>query len=134
MPMDPLSVAASVAGLISLCVEVGKYIADVKDAPKNSKNLQIQLSGLEHILEQLDAFLHGESVKGKSFEKTSVLCQALGTCEDQLVDVSRKLKKINGNILQRTVFPFREKELAKLIESLRRCTQTFQFSLTIEGW
>jgi hypothetical protein len=132
--MDGLSVAASIAGLISLCIDVGKYLNDVKDAPKNAENLRAQLTTLEHVLQQLDTFLRGESVKGKSFDKTSVLCQAMGSCSDQLACVCERLKGAHGNILQRAKFPFREKEVAKAIESLRGCTQTFQFSLTIEGW
>ncbi len=63
--MDALSIAASVTSLITLCVEVSKYLTGVKDAPKNSKNLQVQVSALEHVLHQLDRFLCGESLKGK---------------------------------------------------------------------
>jgi hypothetical protein len=132
--MDALSVAANVAGLISLCIAVGTYLADVKDAPKNSETLRVQIVALEHVLQQLDTFLRGENVKGKAFEKTSVLCQAVGSCQDNLASVYEKLKSANGNIFHRVKFPFREKEVARAIESLRGCTQTFQLSLTIEGW
>lgn len=38
--MDPLSVAASVVNLITFCVDVGSYLASVKNAPKSAETLR----------------------------------------------------------------------------------------------
>lgn len=132
--MDPLSVAVSVFGLITFCVDVGSYLADVKNAPKSAERLYAQVSSLRHVLEQLDEFLRGESVKDKKFAKTSALVQSTKVCECHLLRVLKKLEKVNKNILHWVTFPLNEKEINQSIEVLRGCAQTFQFSLTMDGW
>ena len=132
--MDPLSVAASIVGLTTFCVDVGNYLAGVKNAPRSAERLGNQVSSLRHVLERLDAFLRGKSVKDKKFAKTSALVQSTEVCEYQLLRVLKKLEKVNKNILHRVTFPLNEKEINRSIEVLRGCAQTFQFSLTIDGW
>jgi len=132
--MDPLSVAVSIVGLTMFCADVGNYLAGVKHAPGSAERLGNQVSSLRHVLEQLDAFLRGESVKDKKFAKTSALVQSTEVCKCQLLQVLGKLEKVNKNILHRVIFPLDEKEINRSIEILRGCAQTFQFSLTIDGW
>jgi hypothetical protein len=132
--MDPLSVAASIVSLATFCVDVGNYLAGVRNAPRSAERLGTQVSSLRHVLEQLAAFLRGESVKGKKFAKTSALVQSTEVCKCQLLRVLEKLEKVNKNILHRVTFPLNEKEINQSIEVLRGCAQTFQFSLTIDGW
>ena len=132
--MDPLSVAVSIVGLTTFCVDVGNYLAGVKNAPRSTERLGTQVLSLRHVLEQLDAFLRGECVKDKKFAKTSALVQSTEVCKCQLLQVLGKLEKVNKNILHRVIFPLDEKEINRSIEVLRGCAQTFQFSLTIDGW
>lgn len=132
--MDPLSVAISVVGLITFCNDVGNYLAGVKNAPESAETLRTQVSSLQHVLEQLDAFLRGKNVKDQKFAKTSALIQSTEVCECQLLRVLKRLEKVNKNILHRVMFPLDEKEINRSIEVLRGCTQTFQLSLTIDGW
>lgn len=132
--MDPLSVAVSIVGLTTFCVDVGNYLAGVKNAPRSTERLGTQVLSLRHVLEQLDAFLRGESVKDKKFAKTSALVQSTEVCKCQLLQVLEKLEKVNKNILHRVIFPLDEKEINRSIEVLRGCAQTFQFSLTVDGW
>lgn len=140
--MDPLSVASGVAGLISLAIDVGQIASDyciaVKNAPKDIQELREEFISLSHILEQLKAFLESESCKGKSFDKTSVLCCAVGSCKDKVATISEKLKRSDGGRLSKMVdrlhWPFQQNDVLQMVETLRRYIQTFQFSLTIEGW
>ena len=126
--------AASVVSLITFCVDVGSYIAGVKNAPKSAETLCAQVSSLQHVLGELGAFLREENVKEKKFAKTSALVQSTEVCKCHLVRVLKKLEKANKNILHRVTFPLNEKEINQSIDVLRGCTQTFQFSLTIDGW
>ena len=140
--MDPLSIAASVAGLVSLTLEVsstvGSYCKAVGDAPRSAQEINQELFLLLSILEQLDAFLRDQPAKSTSFDKTSVLATALTSCRDSIDAIFSKLPtpKQNGRLhaLDKFKWPFGEKEIQKRLEALRRCTATFQFSLTVEGW
>jgi len=132
--MDALSVAATVVGLISFCVDVGSYLADVKNAPKNAERLHAQVLSLRQVLGNLDAFLQGENAKCKTFAKTCALVQSTEACKYHLVRLSEKLRRVNKTILHRVTFPLDEKDINQSIEILRGCAQTFQFSLTVDGW
>jgi hypothetical protein len=55
--MDPLSLSASVAGLLSLGMELGKvlgrFISDVKSARQDATELNIKVSALCNVLDEL---------------------------------------------------------------------------------
>ena len=132
--MDPLSVALSIVGLITFCVDVGNYLTGVEMAPRSTERLHAQVSSLRQVLEQLDVFLRGKSIQDEKFAKTSALVQSTEVCKRQLLRVLKKLEKVNKNILHQVTFPLDEKEINRSIEVLQGCAQTFQFSLTIDEW
>jgi ankyrin repeat domain-containing protein 50 len=142
--MDPLSVAASAAGLMSLCIGivhvVGNYYTSAKNAPTDIQGLRSELAYLSTILERLEYVLRSDSIRcnSVSFDTSSVLITALNSCEKQIREVSSKLERRKGSnasrMLERLKWPFSEKEVQKLLEVLRRYSLTFQFSLTVEGW
>ena len=140
--MDGLSVASGVAGLLSLCIQVSialsEYYTGVANAPKSIRSLQQELITLEHVMKELDNFLRGQNVQGNSFDRTSVLYSAVGACKDQVSDIFAKLKRSGSGSISRAVkrleWPFQEKEVLSTVEKLRQYIQTFQFSLTVEGW
>lgn len=142
--MDPLSVAASAAGLMSLCIGiidvVGDYYTSAKNARKDIQGLKSELEYLSTVLERLEQVLRSDGLRCNSFsfDTSSVLIAALRSCEKQIGEISLKLQRNKDSnasrILERLKWPFNEKEIQKLIELLRRYILTFQFSLTIEGW
>ena len=140
--MDPLSVAASIAGLVSLTIQVsgtiGSYCKAVKDAPRSVQEINQELLLLLSALKQLDTFLRTQTLKNNSFDPLSILTTALISCHDSIDAISSELpiRKQDGksHALDKLKWPFSEKEIQKKLEALRRCTSTFQFALTIEGW
>ena len=140
--MDPLSVAASIAGLVSLTIQVsgtiGSYCKAVKDAPRSVQEINQELLLLLSALKQLDTFLRTQTLKNNSFDPLSILTTALISCHDSIDAISSELpiRKQDGksHALDMLKWPFSEKEIQKNLEALRRCTSTFQFALTIEGW
>ena len=140
--MDPLSVAASVAGLVSLTFEisqtVGHYYKAVKDAPKSIQEIQQELSLMHSTLQQLDDLLRGPHMSRSSFAQSSVLTTAVFSCIQINGEISAKLAQPKPDRLSRTMealkWPFSEKEVQKKLEVLRRYSSTFQFSLNVEGW
>jgi hypothetical protein len=65
---DPLSISASVAGLLSLTIELTKslnnYISGVKSAPEDSKRLCTETEALSAVLEKLVKFLRDQDKEG----------------------------------------------------------------------
>ena len=132
--MDPFSVAASVVGLVSFCADVIGYLQGAKHAPKSAEKLSAQILSLQHVLKNLDTFLQGDAAKDERFERTSALIRSTEVCQCELQRLLEKLKNVNKSILQRATFPLNEKEINRSIDVLRGCAQTFQFSLTVDGW
>ena len=140
--MDPLSLASGAAGLASLTLEVSRtittYVKAVKDAPKSVEEIHQELDLTQAVLEKLDKFLKSQSLKHASFDPSSVLPTAIASGHDIVRDVLDNLHdpKQKGllRMPDRLRWPFTEKETQKRLNALRRCTSTFQFSLTVEGW
>jgi hypothetical protein len=101
--VDPFTLAAGIAGLLKLTIELTKiineYTGSVKNAPKEAQELFKGLSALGHVLEQLNRFLCSENAKPNSFDHTCVLCFATNTCQDKLQSALRnfmKMSEVNG--------------------------------------
>lgn len=142
--MDPVSavgLAANVAGLVSLAIEVSHLLADyfasIKNLSTNMKSLREDLASLQHVLRQLSSFLHGGDAAGKSFQRSSVFYLTIASCIGDVQEMAVKLR-LSKNIVARTVeklhWPFEEKELSKFNDRLRKYISICQFSLTMENW
>lgn len=142
--MDPLSIAASVAGLVSLSIEAGKifgeYYMSAKNAPRAIQDIKTELESLSIILERLELLLRSEKIgcNSFSFDNSSVLTTALVSCETKIRETTSKLEPPKDSsasrMWERLKWPFSENEVEKLLKTLRRYIHTFQFSLTVEGW
>lgn len=140
--MDPLSVAASVAGLVALTLEVsrrvGSFYQAAKEAPNRIRDVQEELSLIHSVLQQLNSLLQSAEMKTSSFALSSVLTKPLTSCAGSVESISAKLQRPKQGSLSRAKeafrWPFNEKDIVQILETLRRHTSTFQFSLTIEGW
>jgi hypothetical protein len=82
--MDPVSLSASIAGLLSLSIEITKplneYITGVKSAPTEAQSLLNEIMALNSVLEQLTKFLQSEDAKGIAFDQTSALRTVIAFC------------------------------------------------------
>ena len=134
--------AASVAGLVSLTFKVsstiGSYCKSVKNARKDVQEVAQELTSMLNLLNQLLEFLRSQQLKTKFFESTSVLATAITVCGNNVQKISSKVQKLDSDglasIWEKLKWPFSEKEMQKILVTLRSCAATFQFSLTIEGW
>ena len=140
--MDPLSIAASVAGLVTLTAQVSSsivtYIKAAKDHTKGINQIAQELNSMQLVLEQLEELLKSQSMKKTSFAQSSVLANAIMSCKDSVQAISEKLPKPTqssiSHIIEKLKWPFTEKETQKKFEILQRYTSTFSFSLTVEDW
>ena len=140
--MDPLSIAAGIAGLLSLTLQVSKGIKTFAAAAIHERrdvhNLVGEIESIHSVLEELFSFLKGPQVNAIVFQHSSALQIAMETCTRTIEDLQKRLQKLEAGRLARSLerlkWPFSEKENQKVLETLGRCAATFQFALTVEGW
>ena len=149
--MDPLSIAAGVAGLVGLAVQVApslqQYFSDIKHAKQDVERYTSEIYALVEVCERLQHFItddaspvsslyavKGEGAgKGPSFATTeSVLARTVASCDDCLRELMR-IMKVHG-WGKRLKWPLYKSQVERIISRLTRYTQLFQFAVTVEGW
>jgi len=137
---EPVSLAASIAGLLSLGVQVSQiardYVNGVRRASNDVEEFLQELGALVKVLRQLDELLKGDRIGKVNFNQTSVLFLAHDACQKELIaSRSKLLSRSHGHkIIRALAWPFVKNEHQQTIAAMHRWVQTFQFALTIDGW
>lgn len=136
--MDPLSIAASVAGLIGLAVQVApslqEYFSDVKHAKEDVDRYTNEIYTLVEVCERLQAFLDTDAAVTEACFKTteSVLSRTVASVDECLRKLMQMMQVHGWG--KRLKWPVYKSQVEKSISRLTRYTQVFQFALTVEGW
>jgi predicted patatin/cPLA2 family phospholipase len=142
---DPLSVSASVAGLMSLVIVVVdttfQYISSVRKAPTVVNSFFVELKQLKTVLmrfydltHDINQLLLDNPTKKESF----ILCAMnIDACKAELEAVQRKFDKLTtahgaSKVLNRLKWPFIEGETLQLIERLQRYGNVFHMALAVD--
>jgi hypothetical protein len=140
--MDALTLATSVAGLLSLAIQVSQMLSDqirtVKNAPQDAQDLLDELQLLRQVLTSLEAFLKAQALKGCVFKGTSVLVNAISGCGDKITAVKLRLEKLVrkqgvAQLIERGKWFYDHAEHQDLVTSLHRYLGMFQISLNVDG-
>jgi hypothetical protein len=139
--MDPLSVAASVAGLLSLTIQLIQISTSIATDAKAAQAYDFiaELNALADVFKRLGAFLNDQSQTGVSFTQVSVLVATNTRCEHKLKELLQKLQRmvLQTNKIKRALdsvlWPLSKKEHNETIGDIHRYTDLFHFALTIEG-
>ena len=140
--MDPLTAATSVAGLLSLAMQVSKmlysHIRTIKNAPKDAEDLRDEIQRLCQVLTSLEEFLKAQALKGYLFKGTSLLVSAIQGCHDKITAVKPRFEKLVrkkgfAQILERGKWYYDHDEHQELVTSLHRYLGMFQMSLNVDG-
>lgn len=140
--MDPLSVVASVAGLLSLTLEVSSIVYEqvntLKNAAKDAAKLLEELELLVRVLASLTQFLTSQASKGHLFEETSFFIKAIEECNTQITALKMRLDKLVGKqgvaqLIERGKWYYEHGEHQQLIQTLRSYVGMFQLSLSVGG-
>ncbi|RPB19250.1 hypothetical protein L211DRAFT_871382 [Terfezia boudieri ATCC MYA-4762] len=149
---DPLSIAASIAGLLSLAgpilAEGYTYIASVRNSPNALKQLLSEISRLEAVLGQIDEFTLGSATNTSSIQTQGlkqrisevITPDTIKAASDLLKSVHSSIKhceRIPGqsakNMGRAIVWPFREREVKENLDRFQRLINTFELALSIES-
>lgn len=140
--IDPLTVATSIAGLLSLTTQVSQMLNEqvrtLKNAPKGAQELLDELESLRQVLTGLKAFLDAQGVKGYAFKETSVLINAIKGFETKMTDLKPKLEKLTkkqgfAQLIERGKWYYEHDEHQEIITTLHRYLGMFQISLSVGG-
>jgi hypothetical protein len=140
--MDPLSLAASVAGLLNLAIQVSHVLSGqirtVKNAPKDAQDLLDELQLLRQVLTSLEVFLKAQASRGYVFPGTSVLVDAIRGCGDKIMTVKLRLEKLVqkqgfAQMIERGKWLYDHSNHQELLTSLHRYLGIFQISLNVDG-
>jgi hypothetical protein len=143
--MDPFSVTAGVAGLLSLILQLTErlteYSSSVRHAATESHDLVVQLTALVTVLQRLQQWLGEQSRRGTTFDATSLLYTTTSNCHTKLSSLDKTVQQFMdrtrsvSKLWKRGVmWPLQKKEQQHLISTIHQWIQIFNYSLTIDGW
>lgn len=122
--MDPLSVAASIAGLIGLANEMTRilaaYGANIKSDHEDSRSLLQELAALRFALEKMCILIRGERMRTVSLSRISALISVLSFTSLHIQGLYKKLNKFKIAIripefIERRKWPLLQDECEKEI-------------------
>jgi Fungal N-terminal domain of STAND proteins len=132
--VDPLSIAASVAGLISLASEVTKacygYYRKAKNAPTIVQSVVAEIKLLRKVLSDLEDKYDQRTDPLPALDQVMT---ELSECEEKLADFGRKIDqdfRNPQNLTKRLQWPFRDTEVRVFLNDLQRYRTVFESAKT----
>ncbi|KAF5568221.1 ankyrin repeat [Fusarium phyllophilum] len=141
---DPLSLAASIAGLISLADLVFKttykFVRAAKDAKDEIQSLLDEINNLASVLRRLEALTSDLEDEGQSFDPT-LRNHCLNQCYKTFNRIEFRVKKASESfkkskfdgIVRQLKWPFSSSETKELLAELSRHKQTISVALLADS-
>ena len=141
--MDPLSAISGIVGLIAISTKVIQLITEFSVLAGEHKNhaetLHTEILLLNQVLGQLKGLIDEERKHGRltlidDTDENTVLGKAFKDCARLMEQISLKLKEPSSKFQKAIVkmrWPYDQKEVFRMVQSLHRYTQLFQFSLNM---
>ncbi|KAK2754802.1 hypothetical protein FQN54_006695 [Arachnomyces sp. PD_36] len=141
--MDPLSIASSIAGLMTLADVVFrqtfKYAREVKDAKKDVQSLANEIRALAGILHNLS--LTASALEDEDFDP-NLRMHHINACRHTLMHIDKRLSKARKDLtgsskfaaIQRKLkWPFSTAETKELLEELARHKDTISLAVSADS-
>ena len=142
---DPLSVAASVVGLITAAVQISKTIANIversRKAPKECLDARLEVDSIRTILSELQLFVLGASKASRA--RTSLLLieqivTILAACVTTFSDLDVFVDTLDSDeklgLLDKLRWASKAKALSEIIAKLQMRKSSLTLMLTILTW
>jgi Fungal N-terminal domain of STAND proteins len=140
--MDPVSATSGIVGLIAVAFKtiqlVGEYVNLANEHKKHAETLHKELLLMKQVLDQLKDLINEEKRSGRltsvgDEDRHTVLGKAFSDCTKTIEQIQDKLKEPTNKFqkaMAKMKWPFEQKDVLRMVDSLRRYTQLFQLSLT----
>ena len=143
--MDPISVAASIAGLLTAAAKVSSILSSVitsaKRAPKLALSASVEVTNISVCLNQLQSFLLRTQTKSQSQENLILVEQVLVVLSDCVLVFSELEQTLDPLKLEepwqahRAVkWMRREKDVAAIVTRLQSSKVSLSLIMTILNW
>ena len=143
--MDPLSVSASLVGLITAAAQVTKLLTglvqDAKEAPDSCRSILREVSGISICLQQLQGFLIGAQEAPRSHTSLILVEQALVILADCVLtfsDLEQSLESLkienSMGVLDRLKWVRKEPLINRLFSKLQASKASLNLILTTLTW
>jgi VCBS repeat-containing protein len=141
---DPLSISASVAGLLSLVIQVAdgtyQYASSARNAPAAVAALLRELQALKTVLVKLDDLTHNnlslQAIPKRDANAVSLL--DIKDCTAEIEKIHRKLgSRLNFRgkmkVVQHLIWPFLENKTLQMVQTLHSYVDIFHLALSIDS-
>lgn len=143
--MDPLSVLASVTGILAVAAKitfvVTGFIAKLKDAPASTHNVVKEISDLSLCLKQLAPFVKGSKHADRSREEVVSVEQVVVLSTSLVLSMSELEKTIDSiglgvhsSPVARSRWVKEEERLDMMLARIRAAKSSLNLILTIFTW
>lgn len=139
--MDPLSVSASVVGLLTAAAAVTTLLHSAHQASKAVQDVAQEVTGIAICLEQLQSFLHGTVTASRSRTSMIMIDQILVVmtgCVTTFSELQETLDKLDLDQPRRAVdklkWAMKEQSKSKFLFRLERCQTSLNLMLTTLTW
>lgn len=143
--MDPLSVSASIIGITTAAVRVGRLLKPFIDgaygAPTSARSVLMEVTGIYAYLHQLRGFLIGNEEAAKSRRSLIMIEQVIivfTDCVSIFSELEQTLESLKTGehmrLIDRMKWVSKETALSKLIARLQASKASLNFMLTILTW
>lgn len=139
---DPVSLAGTAVGIVSLGLSVCKglvsYYSQVRDCPKETKNMLQKIEGLKDVLEVLeDVFRSHDDLKTETpavkTAKQNILACTNGL--EELKDITEKCEatsaKSGRDLINRMSYPFRRDTIKAILEHVDSLQSNLDTSIDV---
>jgi VCBS repeat-containing protein len=141
---DPLSVSASVAGLLSLVIQVAdgtyQYASSARNATSAVAALLRELQALKTVLVKLDDLTHNslslQAVPKRNATVVSLL--DIKGCTAEIEKIQQKLGSrlnVRGKmkVVQHLIWPFLENKTLQMVQTLHSYVDIFHLALSMDN-
>jgi hypothetical protein len=139
--MDGLSIAASVAGIISLGIQVTQSLTDYYEAYKGQKseitNTAEKLKNLLHVFESLRGELTDREFRADEKDLLETIEGSIQICEENIEELQTKIEKLKNsscNIQTATrqlAYPFKQSTLRKLDADIDEIVSNLSLAIAV---
>ena len=143
--MDPLSVTASIVGILAAAAQVSSvlstFVRNTKAAPKLAQAVLVEVNGLSAVLSQLQTYLLGTASSSKSRASLILVEQVIVTLTECVTTFS-ELEDVLGTgraendfgILDRVKWAMRDSKVSDIQRRLYSNKTSLTLMLTILQW